>query len=142
MYYIVSYYNAIFGQLTYYILKIYASRFATEKKVCPLVRHLLKLFFLNKNENPSQTWPLRDGFLFVCIKPTHLVGGCLSTSIVAHTSSFYKKNRLFFELIIYVVFYNQRKALTSTSLFTPFSRTSIKSISIDIIKHRSSQSIS
>lgn len=58
----------------------------------------VKAAFLNKIENPSQAWPLRDGFLFVCIKPTHLVDGCLFTPIVAHTSSFYKKNCLVFEL--------------------------------------------
>ena len=42
-------------------------------------------------ENPSLTWPVRDGFLFLFVKPTHLVGGCLSIPILAHTSIFYKK---------------------------------------------------
>ena len=56
-------------------------------------------------ENPSLTWPVRDGFLFLFVKPTHLVGGCLSIPILAHTSIFYKKILAIFYAVF--LFYGQ-----------------------------------
>ena len=64
-------------------------------------------------ENPSLTWPVRDGFLFLFVKPTHLVGGCLSIPILAHTSIFYKK----ILAIFYAVFCFMAKTYISIHLF-------------------------
>ena len=74
-------------------------------------------------ENPSLTWPVRDGFLFLFVKPTHLVGGCLSIPILAHTSIFYKKIlAIFYAVFCFLVdFLVTRHPLVNNSALTHYS---------------------